>query len=149
MQIKCNYSSPMASLVLTDSSQLTSDSQHLEIFSYFEVFVSGSVHLLVPSGLLEVQSLDIKYPELPIGKTGRKQSQHILQIGSSVDIDVLKYDEDSCRAILRCPATSYVKLRSSLTLCGDYSGIPCAYRVHNASPCLLSLLGNSRTYQHN
>nr|CAD7573782.1 unnamed protein product [Timema californicum] len=70
-------------------------------------------------------------------------------IGSSVDIDVLKYDEDSCRAILRCPATSYVKLRSSLTLCGDYSGIPCAYRVRNASPCLLSLLGDSRTYQHN
>nr|CAD7430297.1 unnamed protein product [Timema monikensis] len=70
-------------------------------------------------------------------------------IGASVDIDVLKYDEDSCRAILRCPATSYVKLRSSLTLCGDYSGIPCAYRVRNASPCLLSLLGDSRTYQHN
>nr|CAD7445969.1 unnamed protein product [Timema bartmani] len=118
-------------------------------FSYFEVFVSGSVYLLVPSGLLEVQSSEIKYPELPIVKTGRKQSQHILRIGCSVDIDVLRYDEDSCRAILRCPATSYVKLRSSLTLCGDYSGIPCAYRVHNASPCLLSLLGNSRTYQHN
>nr|CAD7589949.1 unnamed protein product [Timema genevievae] len=29
MFLQCNYSSPMASLVLTDSSQLTSDSQHL------------------------------------------------------------------------------------------------------------------------
>nr|CAD7396714.1 unnamed protein product [Timema cristinae] len=49
------------------------------------------------------------------------RAQHDKRIGASVDIDVLKYDEDSCRAILRCPATSYVKLRSSLTLCGDYS----------------------------
>ncbi|CAH1364860.1 unnamed protein product, partial [Tenebrio molitor] len=58
-----------------------------------------------------------------------------------VDIDVLKYNSRSKRAILRVPADHYVKIRSSLTLCGKYQGDSCAYIVHKASPLLLNLQG--------
>lgn len=78
------------------------------------------------------------------------QSLNILfgEVGASISVDILKYDQVSRRAILRCPSASYVKLLSSLSLCGEYSNIYCAYRVHNTSPCLLSLLGTSRAYNH-
>lgn len=70
------------------------------------------------------------------------------EVGASICVDILKYDQVSRRAILRCPSASYVKLRSSLTLCGEYNNICCAYRIHNSSPCLLSLQGTSRIYSH-
>jgi RNase P/RNase MRP subunit POP5 len=65
-----------------------------------------------------------------------------------VDIDVLKYNSRSKRAILRVPADHYVKIRSSLTLCGKYQGDSCAYIVHKASPLLLNLQGDSRDFEH-
>ncbi|XP_026474903.1 ribonuclease P protein subunit p14 [Ctenocephalides felis] len=70
------------------------------------------------------------------------------EISSSVNIDILKYDSCERRAIIRVPAEQYVKLRSSLTLCSTYENISCAYKIHNISPSLLSLIGNSRTYSH-
>lgn len=70
------------------------------------------------------------------------------EIGASVTVDILKYNPDTRRAILRVPADFYVKLHSSLTLCGEYEGIHCAYRVHKTSPLLLTLLGDSRDYIH-
>ncbi|XP_021930815.1 ribonuclease P protein subunit p14-like isoform X3 [Zootermopsis nevadensis] len=78
---------------------------------------------------------------------------HLLNIlfgedGASTAVDVLKYDELSRRAILRCPSASYVKLRSSLTLCEKFNNIRCVYRIRNSSPCLLSLLNTSRGYNH-
>ncbi|GLV40520.1 uncharacterized protein CBL_04321 [Carabus blaptoides fortunei] len=42
------------------------------------------------------------------------------EIGASVTVDILKYNPDTRRAILRVPAEFYVKLHSSLTLCGEY-----------------------------
>ncbi|PSN42113.1 hypothetical protein C0J52_02963 [Blattella germanica] len=81
---------------------------------------------------------------------------HILQalntlfgeVGASTRVDILKYNPNTQRAVLRCPSASYVKLRSSLSLCGNYNAVACVYRIHNTSSCLLSLLGTSRTYKH-
>lgn len=78
------------------------------------------------------------------------QSMKILfgEVGASITVDVLKYDTEKQRAILRCPSEFYVKLHSCLTLRGDYGGSSCVYKVHQTSPFLLSLLSNSRTYRH-
>ncbi|XP_031357910.1 ribonuclease P protein subunit p14-like [Photinus pyralis] len=70
------------------------------------------------------------------------------EIGAAVPFDVLKYDSTQNRAILRVPRDHYVKFRGSLTLAGYYQGVLCAYTVHKASPLLLSLLGDSRSYVH-
>jgi len=70
------------------------------------------------------------------------------EAGAAVPVDVLKYHSVEKRAILRVPNDHYVKLRSSLTLTGDYEGTSCVYNIHKASPLLLALLGDSRDYQH-
>ncbi|KAK7870931.1 hypothetical protein R5R35_012153 [Gryllus longicercus] len=82
--------------------------------------------------------------------------QHILHclktlfgdLGASAPVDVLKYDVGTQRGIVRCPASFYVKLRTSLVLCGDYWGKLCVYKVHQSSSSLISLVGNSRTFCH-
>ncbi|KAJ8971304.1 hypothetical protein NQ314_000781 [Rhamnusium bicolor] len=70
------------------------------------------------------------------------------EVGAAVNIDLLKYQSSCRRAILRVPKTHYVKVRSSLTLCGKYEGKVCAYRVHKATPLLLALQAESRDYNH-
>jgi len=70
------------------------------------------------------------------------------EVAACVDIDLLKYNQHTLRAIIRVPKTHYVKIRSSLTLCSSYEGRSCAYRIHKASPLLLSLQGDSRDYEH-
>ncbi|XP_044729826.1 ribonuclease P protein subunit p14 [Chrysoperla carnea] len=70
------------------------------------------------------------------------------EVGASTTVDLLKYESIPHRAVLRVPSVYYVKLRSSLTLAGDYEGIPCAYRIHKSSTYLLNLLGDSRNYNH-
>lgn len=70
------------------------------------------------------------------------------EVATAVNIDILKYDPINRRSILRVPKTHYIKLRTSLTLCGIYEGEPCAYRIHKASPLLLALQGDSRNYSH-
>lgn len=70
------------------------------------------------------------------------------EVASAVDVDVLKYNENERRAILRISSDYYLKLRASLTLSGKYEDIPCAYRIHKASSHLLHLVGDSRDYIH-
>ncbi|RZF44556.1 hypothetical protein LSTR_LSTR001314 [Laodelphax striatellus] len=70
------------------------------------------------------------------------------EFGASHKIDVLKYDLINRSAIIRCPSTFYVKLLSALTLSGEFEGLACCYRLNRSSPYLLSLLSNSRTYEH-
>lgn len=70
------------------------------------------------------------------------------ETAAAIPIDILRYNPSTKEAILRVHKDQYVKVRSSLTLCGDYEGTPCVYRVRKATPMLLSLLGDSRTYIH-
>lgn len=62
------------------------------------------------------------------------------EIGGHITVDVLKFNVKTRRAILRVPDDHYVKLRSALTLVATFQDIPCCYKVHSASPVLLSLL---------
>ncbi|KAJ8924030.1 hypothetical protein NQ315_006807 [Exocentrus adspersus] len=70
------------------------------------------------------------------------------EVAAAVNIDILKYNSANRRAVLRVPKTHYIKLRSSLTLCGKFEGHPCAYTVHKATPLLLALQGDSRDYTY-
>lgn len=70
------------------------------------------------------------------------------ETAAAIPLDILKYNPSTKEAILRVHKEQYVRVRSSLTLCGDYEGIPCVYRIRKATPMLLSLLGDSRTYNH-
>uniref|UniRef100_A0A8C5QP17 Ribonuclease P/MRP subunit p14 n=1 Tax=Leptobrachium leishanense TaxID=445787 RepID=A0A8C5QP17_9ANUR len=66
------------------------------------------------------------------------------EVGSSLPLDLLKYNEDTLCAILRISSRGLVKLWSALTLCGRYQHRECAFRVIQTSPFLLALAGNSR-----
>lgn len=70
------------------------------------------------------------------------------EVGTAVNIDLLKYNSTNTRVIIRVPESHYLKLRSSLTLASKYEGQNCVYKVHKASPLLLGLLGDSRNYIH-
>lgn len=70
------------------------------------------------------------------------------EVSAAVTIDILKYDSNNNKAIVRVPKSHYVKLRSSLTLASKYEGLPCIYRVHKATPLLLTLQAESRYYKH-
>ncbi|GJQ85083.1 hypothetical protein Trydic_g15771 [Trypoxylus dichotomus] len=54
------------------------------------------------------------------------------ETAAALPIDVLKFHPDTKEAILRVYKDQYVKLRSSLTLCGDYEGTPCGMAT---GPC--------------
>ncbi|KAM4022662.1 ribonuclease P protein subunit p14-like isoform 2-T2 [Anomaloglossus baeobatrachus] len=66
------------------------------------------------------------------------------EVGVSFPLDLLKYDEKTLSAILRIKSSGLVKLWTSLTLLGQYQGLPCGIRVLQTSPFLLALAGNSR-----
>lgn len=68
--------------------------------------------------------------------------------GTESVVDILKYNSKERRFILRCNEDCYVRLRAALTLAQKYEGELCVYRIHRASPNLLSFTANSRTYQH-
>ncbi|XP_044264188.1 ribonuclease P protein subunit p14 [Tribolium madens] len=70
------------------------------------------------------------------------------EAATCIDIDVLKYNSLTRRGILKVPAEYYVKIRSSLTLCGSFNNVICSYKIHKASPLLLNLQGDSREYEH-
>ncbi|NXV73113.1 RPP14 protein, partial [Atlantisia rogersi] len=69
------------------------------------------------------------------------------EVGASLPVDVLTYEEKTLSAILRVISSGLVKLWSALTLLGVYQNRRCAFRVLQVkltSPFLLALSGNSR-----
>lgn len=62
------------------------------------------------------------------------------EIGGQTTVDVLKFDAKQARAIVRVPIDYYVKLRSAITLTGQFQDIPCSFVIHKASPLLLGLV---------
>ncbi|XP_066601538.1 ribonuclease P protein subunit p14 [Prorops nasuta] len=63
-------------------------------------------------------------------------------------VDILRYNSAERRFILRCGSDNYVQLRAALTAAIEYENEPCIYIVHRASPNLLSLTADSRSYIH-
>ncbi|XP_060529657.1 ribonuclease P protein subunit p14 [Cylas formicarius] len=70
------------------------------------------------------------------------------EVGAAISIDILKYFPEKLRAYIRVPKSHYIKLRSSLVLCGTYQNRRSTYVIHKASPLLLTLQGDSRDYSH-
>lgn len=66
------------------------------------------------------------------------------QVGSSVDVDVLKHDAGTGVSILRVVSESVVRLWSSLTLLGEYDGHRSRFVVKQSSNFLMSLALDSR-----
>uniref|UniRef100_A0A182MUI7 Uncharacterized protein n=1 Tax=Anopheles culicifacies TaxID=139723 RepID=A0A182MUI7_9DIPT len=61
-------------------------------------------------------------------------------IGGQTEVDLLKFDEQRRRIILRVPKEFYVKLRAAITCIGDFQGVPCNFQVKKVSPLLLTLV---------
>nr|CAD7595954.1 unnamed protein product [Timema genevievae] len=75
-----NYSSPMASLVLTDSSQLTSDSQHLD-FSYHQVHKVMTKHkFLLNKELTRIKQTVAALKEFNISQAEIREQPDVLSI---------------------------------------------------------------------
>lgn len=62
------------------------------------------------------------------------------ETGAGVPIDLLKFDSSKTRGILRCPDFFFIKLQSSLVVCGYYNNSPAKFVTHKTSPFLLNLL---------
>ncbi|XP_052866301.1 ribonuclease P protein subunit p14 [Anopheles cruzii] len=62
------------------------------------------------------------------------------EIGGQTVVDLLKFDAQRRRIILRVPKNFYVKLRAALTLIGEFQGVPCHFLVRKATPLLLTLV---------
>ncbi|CAH1112522.1 unnamed protein product [Psylliodes chrysocephalus] len=63
-----------------------------------------------------------------------------------IDVDLIKFNIETQRGILRVPKSHYIKLRSSLTLSHKYEYEDCYYVIHKVSPLLLSLQSETRNY---
>jgi len=128
-------------------------------------FVSGLVLVIVIINIQQVPHWSCTrsisaYRELPLSPnfevTPVYLKKNILQgvrqlfgeEGTKSQIDILKFNRANHRFVLRCPSDSYTRLRAVLTLATTYEGKTCVYTVHQASPNLLSLTANSRTYVH-
>ncbi|XP_067854916.1 ribonuclease P protein subunit p14 isoform X2 [Heptranchias perlo] len=68
------------------------------------------------------------------------------ETGAALPVDVLRFEEETLKAILRVKSSGLVKLWSALTLLGSYQNQKCAFRVTQVSPFLLALSGNSREF---
>lgn len=64
--------------------------------------------------------------------------------GASSLLDILKYEETDRSAVIRIYHRFLTQLWSSLSLYGNYKGVPCAFRVLQVSPHLMALSCNSR-----
>ncbi|ELU04445.1 hypothetical protein CAPTEDRAFT_219067 [Capitella teleta] len=68
------------------------------------------------------------------------------QVGQSIDVSIIKYEEASHRMILRIPASGFNRVWSALSLCSSLGTVPCVFRIHQVSGSLLGLSANSRDY---
>ncbi|OWF35046.1 ribonuclease P protein subunit p14-like [Mizuhopecten yessoensis] len=66
------------------------------------------------------------------------------ELGSTENIDILKFEEENNEAIVRVRHSFFVKVWSSLCLSGTFSGHSCAFRVNQVSAHLMGLACNSR-----
>ncbi|KAL5285088.1 RPP14 family protein [Megaselia abdita] len=62
------------------------------------------------------------------------------EIGGISTVDLIKFDRETGRGILRVPESNYVKTRTALTLISKFQEVPCHFQVHAASPVILGLL---------
>uniref|UniRef100_A0A0A9Y2Y1 Ribonuclease P protein subunit p14 n=1 Tax=Lygus hesperus TaxID=30085 RepID=A0A0A9Y2Y1_LYGHE len=67
---------------------------------------------------------------------------------AGVGFDLLVFRPATKRGVIRCPASSFVKLRASMTLPAEFDGDIVSFRTIKASPLLTALLSDSRTYEH-
>jgi ribonuclease P protein subunit RPP14 len=68
------------------------------------------------------------------------------EIGGQTTVDILKFDADTQKAIVRVPSKYYVKVRASLCMIGSFTDIPCYFKVNSASPDLLGLLATAEDF---
>lgn len=99
------------------------------------------VHLVLEDETTRLSAVELKQFII----TGLKSLHG--EVGAALNFDLLKYDEDTLTALLRVSSSGLVKLWTSLTLLGSYQNQDCAFRVHQVSPFLLALTGNSRDLQ--
>ena len=71
------------------------------------------------------------------------------EVGSSIQVDVLKHEVATGVSILRVATESVVKLWSSLTLLGEYDGHRSRFLIKQCSPFLMSLAIDSRQVINN
>lgn len=70
------------------------------------------------------------------------QSLHLFfgEIGGHFSFDILKFQEENYRCILRIRKNSYIELRTALTTISSFQGINCSFHVISISNILLGLI---------
>lgn len=62
------------------------------------------------------------------------------EIGGFTEVNLLKFDENRKRGIIKTSSDYEIKLRTALTLIKDYQGIPASFQVHQVSYQLPALI---------
>lgn len=62
------------------------------------------------------------------------------EIGGQTELDLLSFDPDSQKGILRVPSNFLSKLEVALTLIADFQGIPAIFSINQATNNLSALL---------
>uniref|UniRef100_A0A182XHE8 CHCH domain-containing protein n=1 Tax=Anopheles quadriannulatus TaxID=34691 RepID=A0A182XHE8_ANOQN len=62
------------------------------------------------------------------GSIERSLTKVFGEIGGQTEVDLLKFDAQRKRIILRVPKEFYVKLRAAITLIGEFQGVPCNFQ---------------------
>lgn len=62
------------------------------------------------------------------------------EIGGNFGFDILKFEKDTCRCILRVKKNSCTKFRTALVTISSFQGIDCHFHVLSVSNILLGLI---------
>lgn len=61
------------------------------------------------------------------------------EIGGQTELDLLTFDEERQKGILRVPVDFFVKTQAALTFIAEFQGIPAIFQVNKTSPQLVAL----------
>lgn len=82
---------------------------------------------------------DSLLPIYVIGSIDQSLKTFFGEIGGTFDWDLLDFDGDRKRGVLKVYDRHYTKLRAALTVISQFQSIPCHFRVHKADRNLIIL----------
>lgn len=75
-----------------------------------------------------------------IGAVNKSLTTVFGEIGGQTELDLLSFDSENQKGILRVPSNFLTKLQIALTLIADFQGIPAIFSINQATSNLSALL---------
>lgn len=75
-----------------------------------------------------------------IGAVNKSLTTVFGEIGGQTELDLLSFDSENQKGILRVPSNFLTKVQIALTLIADFQGIPAIFSINQATSNLSALL---------